>query len=194
MKPTNNHELQQEMRIAVLGWGSLISKPDNLNFEGEWQSKGPILPIEFSRRSRDGRLTLVIDTSKGKKLSTQFVVSRFNDLPQAIENLRVREGTSTQNIGFVNLRNNTYRSRTNTFRAIKKWAKEYKFDAVIWTDLPPSFPKQPFTVLRAIKYLKSLNPEEAGTARQYIRQAPIDVMTPLRIKLLEDGWLNEGSK
>lgn len=193
MKPANDRS-EQEMRIAVLGWGSLIWNPGDLRYVGEWQPNGPMLPIEFSRKSGNGRLTLIIDTTKGKKLPTRFVISSFNDLPRAIENLRAREGTSTENIGYVNLRDNTYRSRTKKSRVIKKWAKQYKFDAVIWTDLPPSFPNKPFTVIRAIKYLKSLNFQDARIAREYISKAPIEIMTPLRIKLLEDGWLNEEAK
>jgi hypothetical protein len=178
-------------KIAILGWGSLIWKPDELRFDGEWQSNGPTLPIEFSRTSRNGSLTLVIDTTKGRKLPTRFVVSSFNDLSRAIENLRAREGTTTENIGYVNLSNNTCRSRSKTVRTIKKWAVEHKFNAVIWTDLSPEFPDKPFTVNRAVKYLKSLNPQQSTVARRYIQQAPAEVITPLRIKLIEDGWLNE---
>ena len=49
------------MKIAVLGWGSLIWNKGNLRLTTNWTDGGPILPIEFSRISDDGRLTLVID-------------------------------------------------------------------------------------------------------------------------------------
>ena len=187
-------ERVQVMRIAVLGWGSLIWNPGNLGIDGEWQLDGPTLPIEFSRKSANGRLTLVIDTTKGKKLISRFAVSNFTNLAQAVENLRAREGTSIENIGYVNLRDNTCRSRTKRYRKIKKWAKQYKFDAVIWTDLPPRFTEKSFTVIRATKYLKSLNAQDAEIARQYIQNAPKEIMTPLRMKLMEDGWLTEESQ
>jgi 1-acyl-sn-glycerol-3-phosphate acyltransferase len=48
------------MRIAVLGWGSLIWSPGNLKIDREWHEDGPFLPIEFARVSQDGRLTLVL--------------------------------------------------------------------------------------------------------------------------------------
>jgi hypothetical protein len=185
---------EQEMRIAILGWGSLIWNPRNLRFVGEWQPNGPVLPIEFSRKSGNGRLTLVIDTTKGKKLTTRFALSSFMSLPQAIENLRAREETLTQNIGYINLRDNTYSSRTEQFRVIRKWAKQQNFAAVIWTDLSPSFPDKSFTVNRAVKYLKSLNFQTSTVAREYINRAPTEIMTPLRLRLIEDGWLNEESK
>ncbi len=193
MRPVDE-TLVKEMRIAVLGWGSLIWNPGALSIEGVWQADGPILPIEFSRKSENGRLTLVIDAGKGKKLTSQFAVSHYTNIAQAIENLRSREGTSTQNIGYVNLRDNTWRSRTTRYRTIRKWAKQHKFDAIIWTDLPPRFTEKAFTVIRAIKYLKGLDPQSAGMAREYIQKAPPEIMTPLRLKLLEDGWLTEESK
>lgn len=53
------------MKIAILGWGSLIWDKRNLRLAGEWQVGGPVLPIEFSRVSGYGRLTLVIDPLHG---------------------------------------------------------------------------------------------------------------------------------
>jgi hypothetical protein len=50
------------MNIAILGWGSLVWDQRVLPTESEWNSEGPRLPIEFSRVSQDGRLTLVIDS------------------------------------------------------------------------------------------------------------------------------------
>lgn len=50
------------MKIACLGWGSLIWNPGDLKIKTEdWFSGGPILPIEFVRISTDKRVTLVID-------------------------------------------------------------------------------------------------------------------------------------
>ncbi len=46
-------------QIAILGWGSLIWSPRDLSMTGQWQP-GPSPPIEFARKSADGRLTLVL--------------------------------------------------------------------------------------------------------------------------------------
>jgi hypothetical protein len=39
---------------------SLIWNPEGLLIEGEWNENVPPLPIEYARKSLDGRLTLVI--------------------------------------------------------------------------------------------------------------------------------------
>jgi hypothetical protein len=58
-------------KIAVLGWGSLIwDTTANQEFDrlrGNWRYDGPVLNLEFSRKSkksRAGALTLVIDPKR----------------------------------------------------------------------------------------------------------------------------------
>jgi hypothetical protein len=49
------------MKVVVIAWGSLVWNRGQLAVTTEFQPNGPLLPIEFSRVSGDGRLTLVID-------------------------------------------------------------------------------------------------------------------------------------
>lgn len=184
------------MRIAILGWGSLIWDPRNLAHDGAWHSSGPQLPLEFSRISSDGRLTLVIDPTYGEPVITLYTTSALPHLDEAIENLREREGTPSKNIGVINLVNGETHTRQNAdlVEHIRAWGRANGFDAVIWTDLPPKFEingeAASFSVYAAIAYLQSLAGEAAQKAREYITKAPKEVDTPLRRKIQETGWLD----
>ncbi|MBI2940400.1 MAG: hypothetical protein HYY04_08175 [Chloroflexi bacterium] len=187
------------MRIAILGWGSLIGDPGDLPRLGDWQPGGPVLPIEFSRVSAEGRLTLVIDPANGQPVSTRFITSARSHLDRAIGDLRVRERTIAEYIGYVNLNLNLNRARaarrcrtTAVADTVRDWASVHGFDAVIWTDLRPNFEVKtggPFSVERAVEYLHSLVEPTAQAAREYIQGAPEEVDTPLRRRLQEDDWL-----
>jgi len=107
------------MKIAILGWGSLIWQPKNLDFDKEldWNSGGPYLPLEFSRISEDGRLTLVIDL-KAKEVQTLFAISTHSILKDAISNLAI--GSNVNRIGYYEKSNDTF-SPTNF-----TWQKQIK--------------------------------------------------------------------
>lgn len=176
------------MKIAILGWGSLIWDQRDLPTLGVWQKGGPVLPIEFSRISSDGRLTLVIDEKNGVPVKTRYVESGSGTLGQAIEDLRKREGTSKSMIGVVSQTINIPKSGSDT---IKGWADEHKWDAMIWTGLPSNFEdikNVPFTVENGLTYLRGLAGEKRGKAREYIDRAPEEVVTPLRRELATKGW------
>ena len=69
------------MKIAILAWGSLIWQPKDLLLDTEfgWKEDGPILPIEFARISKDGRLTLVI-TKNGTKVPVLYALSNYQNV------------------------------------------------------------------------------------------------------------------
>ena len=179
------------MKIAVLGWGSLIWDPGTLRLVGHWMEGGPSLPIEFSRISDNGRLTLVIDEAHGVDVPTRYAWSAFSDLDKAIADLQKREGSSARNrIGFIDIASGLTceRARANHPLAcarILEWSKGQHLDAVIWTAIGPRFQEKtsvPFSVEAAVRYLVGLQEPRRALAIAYICSAPADVVTPVRTK------------
>jgi len=179
------------MKIAIIGWGSLIWDPRELPREGVWQEDGPIIKIEFSRVSRDCRLTLVVDENNGVEVKTRFVLSPRSDIEDAINDLRIREGTKKKWIGYADFKHDqdslSYNpNQVNICENVKNWCKAKGFDAAIWTALLPNFFKETklkFSVDNAFKYIESLPKSANKNALKYIQNAPSETLTPLRSKL-----------
>ena len=130
------------MRIAVLGWGSLIW--DYTEITTRWKRTKLIsFPLEFMRLSNGVRLTLVID-ERGEDNNLYYATSNYENLNKAIHSLRIREKTTIKNIGYLIYESEKYRSfidleREKTGVQIKHklltFMKIHKYDACIWTDL-----------------------------------------------------------
>ncbi|MCB4823810.1 hypothetical protein [Roseicella aerolata] len=176
------------MRIAVLGWGSLIWNPGTLKTSEAFTPTGPRLPVEFCRISNDGRLTLVLTEDFGTRSVTYSAVSAFGDLASAVADLRMREVTTRANIGIVDLRGdggNAAKQRHASFvDQISEWAVEHHYGAVIWTALESNFAErsargEAFSTAAAVRYLEELNADQRADALRYIRNAPSEVQTPV---------------
>ena len=186
------------MKIAILGWGSLIWQPKELKFDANigWKENGPVLPIEFARISQDGRLTLVI-TFKGTDVPTLYSVSSFDSLELAVLNLGVREGSGRKSIGYYDKAKDKFSPIEFSFKEkIKNWIQTTDFDAVIWTNLPENWDiKENKIVIETInpderiQYLQKLKGEQKGKAEQYIRNTPKQIATTYRKQIIETlGW------
>jgi hypothetical protein len=187
------------MKIAILGWGSLIWQPKDLKFDTNigWKENGPVLPIEFARISNDGRLTLVI-TPNGTEVPTLFAVSSFDSLDLAVLNLKKREGTVKENIGSYNKSKDEFFPKDFSFKEnIKKWIQTTDFDDVIWTNLPENWEirNKEKVVIKIIdpkdriEYLQNLIGAESALAEEYIRNTPKQIATTYRELIIEAlGW------
>jgi len=178
------------MKIVILGWGSLIWNPKTLkhNKTFGWQIDGPILPLEFARISKDGRLTLVI-TENGTKVQTLYTISCYSTVEDAVLNLKLREGNKRTPVGFYNKRISNSKTKNGVqIEAMKSWLKDKKdFDAVIWTDLGEKWESEEFGLINPnerIEYLKKLTGSKAALAQEYIRKTPAQIDTKYR-KLIE---------
>ena len=188
----NPHLRNCPSRIAILGWGSLVWEPRELATIGGWQMGGPVLPIEFSRVSNDGRLTLVVDERNGVDVPTRYILSSRPDLADAIDNLRLRENApGNRGIGVFDRRNeiqndHAKRSAPAAYSRISSWATERAMDGVIWTAIPPRFlDGKDFSVLAAVNYLAGLKEPTKAIALAYIRNAPPEVVTPVRERIAQ---------
>ncbi len=184
------------MKIACLGWGSLIWDARNLLIQGEWQTKGPFLPVEYVRKSNNGRLTLVI-TETAEPVQTLWALMTTVDLEAAKTSLLIREEIpekkKSTSIGSLIVEEET----TDSIKLIiKKWAIDLKLDAVIWTNLPPKFydiPGQILTLDKAVEYLRLLDVDKKGLAEEYIRKTPKQINTEFRRRFeAEFGWTYSG--
>jgi hypothetical protein len=189
------------MKIAILGWGSLLWD-QHAEFEKQhedWLFDGPGLKLEFSRvsRTRNDALTLVLDMSNGKLCQVAYTLSKRKNPDDAICDLRCREGTTLENIGFyfVDGSRKQYREE-ETFKSIKIWASEKKIDVVIWTDLASNFQekskdKKPFSIQAALCHIQALDSEGKAKAAEYVWRAPEFIDTPLREELQSQPWFRE---
>jgi hypothetical protein len=174
------------MNIAVIGWGSLIWCPRTLQIEPGWHKDGPMLPVEFARKSDDGRLALVIHPGS-RKQRTYWANSRCESLCDAIENLRKREGKKcrTEDIHFVDKGGSGHRGDPKSVNVVQKWLmKMESLEAVIWTGLPGTYDRG-----SAIKYLKSLKDQaQQAKAKKYVRLTPPQIQTRVRAAMRKEGW------
>lgn len=173
--------------VAVLGWGSLVYHPAGdavqgqapLETIGEWSLTGPVLPIEFSRISKKGHLTLVIDPVMGRANTTFIIRSRFDVLDKAAANLRDREGCPVIRIGQMTRHDAV--PPAGPMREIHTWLAGTTYEAVVWTALEPKFRVgQVFSAAAGFGYLETLQGEDRRRAFRYIAEAPDEITTPLR--------------
>jgi hypothetical protein len=186
------------MKIAFLGWGSLLwdHRAEFEEHHGPWQLDGPILKLEFSRvsRTRNGALTLVLDSRNGEPCQVAYAFSKRRDPDDAICDLMWREGTTLGNIGVWSANNSREQSRSDeVLRSVRFWALQKHIDAVIWSDLSSNFEseskcRQPFTIENALCHIQTLDTEGKAKTVEYVSRAPDFIETPLRDALRSQPW------
>lgn len=177
-------------KIACIGWGSLIWDSRTLPIQRYWFQDGPFIPVEFSRQSADGRLTLVIDPS-ARSVRTLWAKMDNMELGSAIDALRNREGIPKSSIDKIGNWSVGDKS-PNHIPGLPEWAKSVGVEAVIWTALGPKFNnkngKVP-TAEQAVQYLKTLSGTTLDEAEKYIRNTPVQIDTEYRRRFeAELGW------
>ena len=186
-------------KIAILGWGSLLWDESQSEFaerHDEWRLDGPVLRLEFSRKSasRLNALTLVIDPLHGQECQVAYTMSKRASPEGAIADLRSREKTKEENIGCIIADGSRRQGRhSKSIDVISQWAKEKGFDVVLWTDLPGSFDdvtKDGFAKA-ALNHVQRLSPQGKAMAAEYVWRAPDFIVTQLRTILQAEPWFQK---
>lgn len=182
------------MKIAILGWGSLIwdFRPQFDDQHGEWLLDGPELKLEFSRVSetRGGALTLAIDETNGSPCTVAYTMSKRRYPDDAVCDLRSREGTILRRIGYY-FADGSRQGEPKTPDVVKDWMAKKRFDVAIWTGLSNNFEEKfgkPYSIENAKTHLQKLTHEGKSAAAQYVWGAPDFVDTPLRRTLQAEPW------
>ena len=177
------------MRIACLGWGSLVWDPRELPIRGSWFEDGPLVCVEFARQSQDGRITLVL-TDRGTLVRSLWALMDCAETDDAREALRAREGVPKKRTEFIGCLERGGDAPAH-LAGCAEWLESKQLDAVVWTALPPKFgeieefPTEP----QVLGYLAGLRGAARDTAEQYIRRTPIQIDTNYRRAIEANlGW------
>ncbi|VYT66837.1 hypothetical protein [Metakosakonia massiliensis] len=175
------------MKIACLGWGSLIWKSGSLPVAGEWRHDGPSLPVEFCRVSDGGELATVL-CMNAPAVPVMWAWLSETQLDLACRALRQREAIPDERCDDIGSLLVTGRPTG----VIASWAAQRGIEAVIWTDLPPasaSIEGRVPALDEAVAYLNGLTGEAREHARDYISRVPAQIDTPYRRAIGETlGW------
>ncbi|MCB2400069.1 hypothetical protein U8P80_10110 [Rhizobium beringeri] len=172
------------MKIACLGWGSLVWDPRELPLRSEWLPDGPTIRVEFVRQSGKefGRITLVI-VPTAEPVVSKWAEMNSDDPDEVAEMLRLREGKPHRHhIGQWRVGQDD----PSVLPGLSGWAGDRGVDAVIWTALPPKFHGEEGripSVEEVATYLNSLPEERRAEAVAYIRNAPVQIKTAYRREL-----------
>lgn len=178
------------MKIAIIGFGSIVNNPtDALRLRGDMVLSTLRLPLEFSRISMSGTVSVVVDFDNGVECPVYVGKSarKFHVLDAASDML-VREKTKFANVGFI-CKDGTFScsqlvnpASARSERIVKAWLDgQDEFDAAVWSALPPNFQEElgePFSVDRAASFIAALPSSQKKKAVRYIKNAPIE--TPLK--------------
>jgi len=198
------------MKIACLGWGSLIWCPGSLPLKPRspprWFTDGPELPVEFARKSDDGRLTLVIVRPEAAEpravlLPVLWAYLTSLNIADAHEALARRErksqlpGTSQEWVNWKVKKIAYWPKLSSSYphtREIAAWANGKKLDGVVWTNLPANHKGEDGRVpslADVLNYLKKLSGSNLSEAEKYVRNAPPQIRTTYRAAIERElGW------
>src|SRR3989344_2470817 len=120
------------MKIACLGWGSLVWDPRGLPIQKQWFQDRPMVQVEFARESSGGRITLVL-MKNAVPVRSLWAIMDIDELETAREALAIREGINDYK-GHTDKRIGSWPTdNPATILGLQEWASCRKIENVIWT-------------------------------------------------------------
>ncbi len=187
-----------KMRVAVLGWGSLVWKPEPMKLKDRWHFDGPMLPVEFARISRNSSTNqdrLIIVPYQGSKLiPVLWATAAHDNIDAAARNLCGRLGCEQKEVGFVNVHTKGFRSSAvpKFHEDIGWWAAKKGIEGVVWADLPANFYEKTGGILTEYNVFDFLRKQEKKgnhEAKEYFQKAPKQIKTRIRDAVQKEfGW------
>lgn len=175
------------MRIACLGWGSLIWNPGCLTLVSEWFADGPDFSVEFSRIGDGGELATAV-CPNAPPCKVLWAVLEAKTLDEACKALRHREQIPEERQDGIGI----FTFGISPVGVIAEWASARQLDAVIWTALPPRIEHIEGLVPSVddvVSYLSGLTGDTRDHAKSYIKQVPAQIDTPYRREIVRRlGW------
>jgi len=185
------------MKIAVIAWGSLMWDLGAVRIKNGWHQDGPMLPVEFARISKDGRLTLVIHPGSAPQRA-YWALSEFTDLGEARKNLCEREGCKPEAIPYFPVGDGSPAVPPEVKKDLEGWLSVHgDLDFVIWTGLKTNWPAKrgsDFSAEDALRYIEEIKAdcERSNAAyeqlKEYIQKAPPSMNTTVRNMVRRRGW------
>ena len=173
--------------IACLGWGSLIWDRRDLPIQRNWFDDGPLVRVEFARKSKDGRVTLVLHPS-ARPVRSLWALMDVEDMEKAREHLGAREQIPENR--WHDLIGVWPENRSECILGLEEWTRTRQLDAVVWTALDSNFKEEGSSLEGQVTgHLQSLRDAELEEAKRYVRRAPRQIDTEIRRRLeAELGW------
>lgn len=171
------------MKIACLGWGSLIWKTGALPVASQWHHDGPAVPIEFVRIADGGELSTAICLN-ARPVPVLWAWLNTASLESACRALRIREAIPDSRADGIGMMTVT----DNATGPLATWAQAKGIEGLIWTGLPARMAGvegQIPTLEDARHYLQQLTGETRTHAFHYIEQVPAQIDTDYRRALAD---------
>lgn len=178
------------MRIACLGWGSLVWDPRELPMRRQWFDDGPFAQVELARQSRDGRITWVL-TARADYVRLLWAQMDATDLDKSREALREREQITAKEWKPLIGSWRTGDPDVPLIAQLPAWASAHGVEAVIWTALPPKFGEEDRVPSEdeVVRHLGGLQGQRRDNAERYIRCTPRQIDTAYRRRIERElGW------